>query len=370
MGIQFEQYQNQEIVTVAMLNDDSYNHRFFVGNVLAMLFAQQNIFLAANNIVVTPSSSALSLSIGGSGVAFVKGLYCSDAPARTYTIPPNTGSTPRIDLISIAPVQITTNEHAVEFNSGSGPTPGNGYSYVDSLEYEYTQGSSATNAPAAPTGYSAFATISVPPGATEGTQCTITYLFPNLATVLEDFIGETVSSLNGGTGAQTIIGAGSNVTIGRDSEGRITIAVSGTVGPPGETGPQGQQGSMGLQGEPGPPGPAGGVGSSAVPGVVRIGSLTSTSVQLGPLGTGTWRVIAYASCGVLNGNIRIALTGCSINQEGTITNGAASQVQYIDITGEAASGDTPEATVTFVNSGSMSQEGTAGLLVITATRIA
>ena len=372
----FEDYLNAEIVTVDMLNSDSNNMRVLIGFTIAQLLGIGHFRFRANSLAIATSATQLSCSLGGSGQSvFVTGLVCYNCPAQTYAIPPNPTGDARVDLISIQYNELQASPHNVQVVEGSPATANSttGYLNADSVTYNYKQGNSGAT-PAAPSGFVPFAIISVPPGATEGSQCTVTYLFQTADQIFASFVGEFVSSLNGGTGAQTIVAGDVNVTIGRNAQGEITIDVSGTEGPPGPAGPAG----VGIQGPEGPPGPVGPTAQNS-PGasfaantpfssIAGGNTITVTLPELPGDSTYSYEIEAYATgFDFQSSGGSATLAGANANWGGQAKTGYSYSERSLFIAGTAIGGEAPSASLAAVAPIGM-RANTTGFVVIRAVR--
>ena len=183
------------------------------GLAITSLIGSQNLLPATNPLTITPSASAMTFGIGGSGQVVIAQDSASggsgntrvidSCPSQTITIPANSTGSTRNDLLSIMYVsgnptypQSQTNPHSVLFSNNIPATVSNA---LESCAYQYV---TATSTP--PAGYIAFATVAVPNGATTASQATVAYLFPTVAAQLTSVLGGLVTSVNAKQGAVTL----------------------------------------------------------------------------------------------------------------------------------------------------------------------
>jgi hypothetical protein len=238
-NILFRLYQDNELVDMSDLNQDSDAARQLVGTALIALLGSTNALPAAGNgyspLSITPSNTSLQVTIGGNGqLVFAQSRIIDTCPPNVITITPNTSGEARTDLISIAYTQVQSTPETVDFDNDGTISSGTVYSVNEGIQYAYTAGS--TNPPA---GYVAFATILVPNGAPVISQSNIAYLFPTLQSLLDAILGALVSSVNGQQGAVTVIGDGTGISVGPGATpGSIEITNIGVTSLNGQTGAQ------------------------------------------------------------------------------------------------------------------------------------
>lgn len=271
-----------------------------ISNIGSGIVAQQGVLNARgqfNPLAVTANGS-MTVSMGGSSQRVLcDGYWCDFCPAQSYTVPA-ANTYQRKDLISIQWAQVNngTISREVEASDGSKSTQTINL-YSMGVAYQYTQGDSSGNPPSAPSGYNAFAVITVPANAAGIVQANVSYSFPTMnatgpqgpSPITSTSANITVPAVNSTVNVGVANGAafpnGSYVTISDGTESIYGIVTSGgttntltvtalalpngsvagstlhsgaTVtfaGIPGATGPQGPQGNAG------PPGPTGATGS-------------------------------------------------------------------------------------------------------------
>jgi hypothetical protein len=237
-SILFRLYQDNELVDMSDLNQDSDAARQLVGTALIALLGSTNALPAAGNgygpLSITPSNTALQVTIGGNGqLVFAQSRIIDTCPPNVITITPNTSGQARTDLISIAYTQVQSTPETVDIDTDGTIAPGTVYSVNEGIQYAYTPGS--TNPPA---GYVAFATILVPNGAPVISQENITYLFPTLQSLLDAILGALVSSVNGEQGAIELFGGSGIIVASGETPGTIEFINAGITSINGQTGDQ------------------------------------------------------------------------------------------------------------------------------------
>jgi hypothetical protein len=227
-SIETQQYTAGQSVQATDLSGD--NSAFFnVSGLLSYaMLGTQNAMPNVNPLTATLSGSAMTFTIGGGGQMVLaqdsvgggsgNPRIIDSCPFQTITIPSNSTGITRTDTLSIQYQEVQTNPHTVPFSNGNETTV---YNLLESCTYNY---GAATTSP--PSGYVAFATFSVPNGATNSAQATVTYLFPTMASQLKSVLGGFTSSVNGIQGPVTLSG-GSNILI-TPSGSNINISVNTT----------------------------------------------------------------------------------------------------------------------------------------------
>jgi hypothetical protein len=260
----------------------------------------------------------MQVTVGGQNQRVLcDGYLCDGCPAQTFTVPAAPSSGVRKDLIAIQYQQIVVGSISRQVKDASGNLSQQNIPTVnDGVTYQYVQGDTSGNPPAAPQGWNAFAVITVNAGVSQITASNIQILFPTMnpvgpqgpspvaTTTSQVFIPNVGQSVNVGVtsgqsypnGEYVLISDGSHaiygvITAGGEST-TLTVEVlaiplgsagqaiaSGSVvafsGPPGAQGPQGPQG---IQGPQGPQGPQGIQGPQGPPG------LTGPKGDTGPQG--------------------------------------------------------------------------------------
>lgn len=205
--------QQGQLVYPVDMNDWAETSRNETGLLSTAIAGAQNVRPAVNPLTIALSGSNMTFSIGGSGQAVIaqdsapggsgNARFIDSCPAQTFTIPSNSGST-RVDELVLQYVQAQTNPHSVQFANNTLSTV---YNALESCQYQYFAG---TTTP--PSGYLAFAYISVPNGATTASQATVSYQFPTMQSQLSTMLGGVLNSVNSLTGAVTIA-AGTNMIL-------------------------------------------------------------------------------------------------------------------------------------------------------------
>ena len=195
-----------------------------LGNVNGVLPPAGNGYVPLN---IVPSTSTLSVTIGGPGQAVIaQNRLIDTCGAFTQNLTPNATGATRLDLIALQYTQSQINPQTRNFESTAlAITTGTLYQTSESLTYNYVVGTSPTAVPAPPAGSIGFATIAVPNGATAVTSASISYLFPSVASIIQQLTG-AVLSLNGAGGAITITGTGISVST---AGGVITLTNTGVT---------------------------------------------------------------------------------------------------------------------------------------------
>ncbi len=213
-AIEVQPFVNGQLTYSADANMWPEAARNLTGGAIYALTGAQNILPQANPLSISLSSSSLSFMIDGGGQSLIaidsassgsgNARMIDSCPQQTITIPVNSSGSTRTDLLSLQYIQAQTNPHQVMFSNGQAQTV---YNSLESCKYSYLQG---TTTP--PSGYVAFAEISVPNAASVGSQATISYQFPTVQQVLAGVLGGVVTSLSGKSGAVTI-GAGTGLLV-------------------------------------------------------------------------------------------------------------------------------------------------------------
>jgi hypothetical protein len=239
------------------------------------------------------TNGTMNISLGGTKQGVVCGGYvCDGTQATPFVVPAADPSQQRIDLIAIQPAVAPSGTTITRNILVAGvPTPGPEPLNLYATNTVYVAGTPGGGAPAAPAGYYAFATVTVPATATAINAGNIAYLFPTLNPAGPTGHGATATSATfvvPAVAATVVIAVDDNFAFpvnafGLISDGAHTIAVQVTAaagstsltvknlqtvaGSPGDTmaldaivtftGSQGAAGSPGAPGAPGPTGPAG-----------------------------------------------------------------------------------------------------------------
>jgi hypothetical protein len=209
---------NALVANTDLINDEEAT-RNLVSSLASFLTGAPNLLPPALSgsgysftpLAIAPSGSALSYTIGGTGQqALVQGRVCDTCPATVQAISANSSGSTRTDLIQVKYGQVQSTYQVVNLSTGG---TGNEYYVTETAVFGYKVGTTTPDA-----GYVAFATIAVPNGATLGTSCTFTVLFPTWQYILEQLV----------SGASGSPGHGTTTT--SNPGGAFTIpAVNGTV---------------------------------------------------------------------------------------------------------------------------------------------
>jgi hypothetical protein len=194
---------------------------------------------------VALSSTGLTLTLGGIGQAVIcQQRICDTISQQTLTIPSNATGNPRVDLIAISYNQGQVNPTSREMEALNGSkTNVTIYQISETISAQYVTGT--TSAPAVPSGYVGFATVTVPNGATTASAATVAYLFPTMAALFAAVDTAAVASLNGQTGAVVLVpGTGLAITV--SAVGQLTITNSGITSLNGTAGPATLRAGLGM----------------------------------------------------------------------------------------------------------------------------
>lgn len=174
---------------------------------------------------IVPSTSSLSVVLGGPGqIVVAQNRVIDFISATTINLTPNASGATRTDLISLSYSNPTTNPQTRNFEDVAlNVTSGTLYEMNESLIATYSAGTTS-----APANSVAFATITVPNGATSVSISSITYLFSTVSALLSSVIGALVSSVNGQAGAVTLV-PGTGLSITTPTPGSVTIQNTGVT---------------------------------------------------------------------------------------------------------------------------------------------
>jgi hypothetical protein len=206
-AIQTQPNASGQIVTHQDLNMYPESMRNETGLLSTAIVGAQNVLPATNPLSITPSGSAMTFTVGGTGQMVIaqdsapggsgNARIIDSCQVQTITIPSNSTGSARTDLLSLQYVQSQASPHSVPFSNGIVQTV---YNSLESCRYNYATG---TTTP--PSGYVAFARITVPNAATNAAQATISYQFPTVRSSLYSVLGGMVTSVNGLQGAVTMM---------------------------------------------------------------------------------------------------------------------------------------------------------------------
>jgi hypothetical protein len=185
-------------------------------------------------LAVVQSGSALTLTIGGTNQGvLLGGRLVNVCPAVNLTVPSNTSGSPRYDSIAIQYVQTTTMPatRPIENPDTSINPTGSIYSVLESVQYQYVVGSIV-----APIGWTTFATVLVPNGASVATDCTVDALFATVAQLIQSFFGDLVISLNGQGGVLSLTSSTGAILVNSPAAGVIQLTFEGVTSVGGLTG--------------------------------------------------------------------------------------------------------------------------------------
>jgi hypothetical protein len=257
---------------------------------------------------VIPGTGLQVVAGGANQSVLVTGRIATSCPATTFSVPPNSGSVTRTDSLAVKfanPTELPQTRPIEHPDTTIDPS-GTVYSVAESVQWQYVVGSLVP-----PAGYQAFASISVPVGASSITTGEITILFPSVATLLGSIVGG-LSSLNGLTGAVTVaagIGMSSTTNVGTRI---ITLNNAGVQAVNGITGSLTVNGGTGI-----------GIATTGHNLVITNTGVTSTAGLVGHVGLAagpgiavgfTGNTIDLDNTGVLTlngqaGNVTLATSG-------------------------------------------------------------
>jgi len=128
------------------------------------------------------TNGTMAISLGGNNQRVLcDGFLCDGCPAQAFTVPTAPGSGTRVDLIAIQNALVTVGSvnRQVETAPGEFSTEAiNTQNY--GVAYQYIEGTVGGGAPSAPSGWDAFATVTVAAGTSAITSGDIAYLFPDM----------------------------------------------------------------------------------------------------------------------------------------------------------------------------------------------
>lgn len=325
------------------------------------IYAQQGLLNALPQPAAGPLSVAtngsMQVTAGGNGeMVLVQGFLADGCPlSSTFTVPTAPGSGTRIDLIAIQYAIVTIGEVSRNVKSAAGVvTSANVNEVNDGVVYQYVTGTTGGGTPSAPTGWVAFASITVPAGTGGITSGNVTYLLPTMnptgatgATGATGPTGPAIPPYDTTTSNITIPTVGSSVNIpitsgqmfvaaspvmvistdqtkqfygtitggalstlltvqcvsvvagssGNTITAGATVSISGPIGIQGAKGDTGSTGSTGATGATGGRGATGATGPSPIAQTtsnVAVPSVGSTaSFPLGAPGSGAYPVGTY-----------------------------------------------------------------------------
>ena len=220
-----QQYTQGQQVQSTDLAGDFEAVRNLSGILATLLLGSPDALPNNNPLAITLSPSAMSLSLGGAGQFVIaqdlatsgNARLIDSCPAQTISVPINTSGATRNDLLSIQYQQLPVNGHSVTFSDGSVRTV---YNAVEGCAYSYN-----TNTSTPPAGYVGFAKVAIPPGATTASQGTVTYLFSTVQALLRQQLGGVVTAVNSYSGSINIVGS-SGITVSNSGGNTVTIGTT------------------------------------------------------------------------------------------------------------------------------------------------
>ena len=230
LPVQFTQWVDGVQVTIPDLNQDNVATRDLVAMALQVLLGNITGAMPPSGngfspLTIVPSSSALTLTLGGPGQIIVAQNRIIDSiSASTINLTANSSGSTRTDLVSLAYSNPTTNPQTRNFeDTALNVTSGTLFQLNESLIATYSVGTTSPPAGSVP-----FATIAVPNGATAVPVSAITYLFSTVSALLSSVIGALVASVNGQAGAITLV-PGTGLAIATPTPGSVTITNTGVT---------------------------------------------------------------------------------------------------------------------------------------------
>lgn len=239
-SILFRTYTDGEEVLLGDLDQDNDATRQIVATALTMLLGSVNALPFAGGgftpLTITPSTTGLTLSIGGAGQqVFCNQRIIDTCQTMTFNPSANNGTQARVDTVGIKYAQPTTNPQSKNIADNATPpniTSGTVYSVNEGIQYSYSEG---TLSP--PVGFVPFARITVPVGAPTIIASNIQYLFPTVSQLMESVVGALVSAINGQTGSVTLQGNGIQIAPVTGQPGYLMLTNLGVTALNNQTGP-------------------------------------------------------------------------------------------------------------------------------------
>jgi hypothetical protein len=168
---------------------NSVNH---TGEAVCAILGVVDALPAYNPVTIVPSG--LVLTIGGNGadgspqLLVTQGRLCDYIPVSTFNTTTATGNvSTRIDLLAVKFATVSVSgivaDQIVKNSLGINNSQSIGINY-NGVVWDYVTGTPGSGQPATPSGYEAFATITMAAGASAVTTSQIANLFPTVAAAL------------------------------------------------------------------------------------------------------------------------------------------------------------------------------------------
>jgi hypothetical protein len=234
----YRTYGDGELLVSADLDQDNDATRDLAAFATSFIIGAHDALpsgLTPSPLAIVSSGSALTLTIGGPGQGiFITSRLINVCPQVVLTIPANSSGISRTDSVAVQYVETSTapqTPRPIENPDTSINPTGTVYSVLEAVQYQYITGSTT-----APVGWTTFATILVPNGATTASACTVTIGFVTVAELLQSFFGALVLGLNGQTGSVLLTSANPSLVVSSPTPGTVELAYDGPTHVNGLTG--------------------------------------------------------------------------------------------------------------------------------------